>query len=195
MRLEYCCPVWNPSNTADIQKLEDVQRHFTSKIAGLRELSYWDRLKQLRLQSLQRRRERYCIIHVWKIYNNIAPNDINMQFNLNQRLGIKASIPNLQRGVPLSTQTRYDNSFGVKAARLWNTLPAHINTIPELERFKSTLGEFMSRIPDMPPCTGYTTANSNSILDWMQSREGGLREKVACKRCGSLVNPYRSSTK
>ena len=47
---------------------------------GSRELIYWNRLKRLRIMSLQRIRERYCIIHVWKILDGYAPNDIGMEF-------------------------------------------------------------------------------------------------------------------
>ena len=61
-RVEYCCPVWNPLNVQDIQNIEDIQRHFTRKIHGCKEIDYWERLKLLNLQSLQRRRERYLII-------------------------------------------------------------------------------------------------------------------------------------
>ena len=66
-KLEYCCPLWNPSLVAEMLKLERIQRIFTSKVEGCRELTYWERLKYLRIQSLQRRRERYVIIHTWKI--------------------------------------------------------------------------------------------------------------------------------
>ena len=52
--LEYCCPLWHPNNITDIQSSENVQRNFTSKISGLANLCYWDRLKQLNLMSLQR---------------------------------------------------------------------------------------------------------------------------------------------
>ena len=54
-KLEYCCPVWNPSKIGDIRKLEDVQRSFTRKITGCKELTYHERLKKLKLLSLQRR--------------------------------------------------------------------------------------------------------------------------------------------
>ena len=48
---EYCCPLWHPtSKIADIQELESVQR-----ISGLSSLNYWERLKSLKLTSLQRR--------------------------------------------------------------------------------------------------------------------------------------------
>ena len=49
------------------QKVEDIQRNFTRRFAGLQNLNYWQRLSKLKLLSLQRRRERYMIIHVWKI--------------------------------------------------------------------------------------------------------------------------------
>ena len=66
-RLEYNSPVWNPARIGDIIKVEAVQRSFTAKIKGMDNLDYWQRLSSLRLYSLQRRRERYIIIHSWKI--------------------------------------------------------------------------------------------------------------------------------
>ena len=73
--LEYCCPLWSPHRFQDISKIEAVQRRFTSKIATVRHLDYWDRLKALNLYSLQRRRERYQLIYMWKIINSKVPND------------------------------------------------------------------------------------------------------------------------
>ena len=64
--LEYCSPLWNSKNIGDIQILEGVQRTFTSRIGGCYELDYWERLQKLSLMSLQRRRERYIILHMWK---------------------------------------------------------------------------------------------------------------------------------
>ena len=80
-KLEYCCPLWDPSAISDIQKLENVQRLFTSKVAGCEDLTYWERLKLLNIQSLQRRRERYIIIHIWKILNDLTNNDIGISFS------------------------------------------------------------------------------------------------------------------
>ena len=40
---------------------------FTYKITEVQHLNYWERLRELKLYSLQRRRERYIIIHIWKI--------------------------------------------------------------------------------------------------------------------------------
>ena len=71
--LEYCCPLWNPVKVSDIQELESVQKVFTSRICGMKDLHYWDRLKQLSLMSLQRRRERYIVPHVCGRFFTIVP--------------------------------------------------------------------------------------------------------------------------
>ena len=53
-KLEYCCPIWDTPKISDIQKVEAVQRQFTKRIDGMRDLSYWERLKKLNLYSMQR---------------------------------------------------------------------------------------------------------------------------------------------
>ena len=89
-KTEYCCPLWNPSKITDIQTVENIQKQFTKKIAGLSELDHWQRLEKLKLLSLQRRRERYTIMHTWKIVNDQAPNNIDMSFYSTARLGVRA---------------------------------------------------------------------------------------------------------
>ena len=72
--IEYCCQLWNPWKTKDIQAIEAIQRTFTYKITEVQHLNYWERLHELKLYSLQRRRERYIIIHIWKITQHMVPN-------------------------------------------------------------------------------------------------------------------------
>ena len=171
-KLEYCCPVWNPSKVQNIQALENIQRSFTRKISGCQDCNYWDRLKKLHILSLQRRRERYCIIHVWKMLNNLAPNDIGMKFYSQNRLGMKITLPPVNNKVQASVKTDYENSFKIKAARLWNILPKHVNTVTSLDEFKAVLGEFLRKFPDTPPVPGYTAVNRNSLLDWSNEKGG-----------------------
>ena len=47
-KLDYCCEIWNPHQIQQIIKIEQIQRAFTSRIAGLREDNYWNRLKKTR---------------------------------------------------------------------------------------------------------------------------------------------------
>ncbi|GAB1603590.1 hypothetical protein Ahia01_000640300, partial [Argonauta hians] len=73
--LDYCCPLWSPHTIKLIQKIEAPQRSITRHIEGLSDQNYWDRLKSLGLYSLQRRRERYIICVMWKLYHRQCPND------------------------------------------------------------------------------------------------------------------------
>ena len=171
-RLEYCCPVWNPHKVQDIKAIENIQRSFTKKIIGCQDLNYWDRLKKLNVLSLQRRRERYCIIHVWKMLNGLAPNDIGLTTYNHIRLGNKIRLPPHNNKAQASVTTDYENSFKIKASRLWNLLPKSINTIKTLDSFKEELGNFLRRFPDTPPVPGYTAINRNSLLDWSNEKGG-----------------------
>lgn len=169
--LEYCCPLWNPVKVSDIQELESVQKVFTSRICGMKDLHYWDRLKQLSLMSLQRRRERYIVLHMWKILHNRTSNDLQVQFDYKPRLGYQSKVPGLNRKSTAANKTLYDSSFAVMGPKLWNCIPFHMNTIDCAEVFKQKLTKFLLAVTDEPPIRGYTTRNSNSILAWRNDRE------------------------
>ena len=91
------------------------------------------------LMSLQRRRERYIILQVWKILNGISPNDIGMKFRETSRKGTIAAIPPLVKGCSQRNQSLYDGSFAVLGARLWNLVPAEIKSLRTFIAFKEKL--------------------------------------------------------
>ena len=68
---QYSCQLWNPWKAKDIEAIEAIQRTFAYKITEVQHLNYWERLHELKLYSLQRRRERYVIIYSWKITQHI----------------------------------------------------------------------------------------------------------------------------
>ena len=165
-RLEYSCPLWVPYTKKDIMNIEAVQRSITAKIFEVSHLNYWDRLKALKLYSLQRRRERYCIIHVWKMLNDLTPNDINLSFRTNPRLGPVAELPKLI-SKRQHINTLRDQSFSCLGPRLFNLLPRDLKNMSSLPHFKSNLDQFLKLFPDTPPTPGYIAANGNSLVDWV----------------------------
>ena len=113
--------------------------------------------------SLQRRRERAIILHVWKILNNYNPNSVNMEFKYHDRsTAIKAVVKPLPklRGKIL---TIFDESFAVKSAKLWNILPSMLTKITSLDSFKTNLDKFLFEISDEPPLPGYSHKTNNSL--------------------------------
>ena len=148
--LEFSCPLWHPVKIREIQMLEGVQRTFTHMIVGSKDSNYWERLKEMQLMSLQRRRERYIILFVWKILHNVTPNDVGMTFRNSTRNGTVAVVPSLTKGSSLRNQSLYNSSFAVLGPRLWNTVPSNIKSLDKFDNFKESLSGFLSKFPDEP---------------------------------------------
>jgi hypothetical protein len=164
-KLEYCCQVWCPHFTKDINCLEQVQRSFTHRIYGMKEINYWQRLKELNIRSLQRRRERAILIHVWKIKNYVYPNSIDLIFKKHERSNsIKAVLKPLPK-IKGKLLTIYEESFIIRAAKLWNILPPSLTQIVTLNSFILQLDKFLDTVPDEPPLPGYPIKNHNSLLE------------------------------
>ena len=164
--VEYCCQLWDPVKIKQINEIEQIQRQFTRKIGNLKELDYWSRLNKLEIMSLQRRREMFIIILVWKIKNNLIPNDINLEFKRNTyNSNIKAVLKPMPR-VTGKLLSLHENSFLIKASKLWNKLPQDVSEVKSFNVFRTKLEKFLKSFPDKPPVCGYYHQNDNSILSY-----------------------------
>ena len=132
----------------------------------MEELNYHERLQQLKLFSLQRRRERFIIIHAHKIYLQLAPNDVKLEFHENTRLGTQCKRLPLKSKIA-SVNTIRDNFFSHNAPKLYNLVPKMIKSSRNIASFKRKLDSFLTKIPDLPPIPGYICANSNSLAEWV----------------------------
>ena len=84
-KVEYCCPLWSPVDSRNINLLESVQRRFTRRFSAFQTydmnlqmpictVSYVDRLKRLKIYSLERRRECFMILYIHIIIIGLVPN-------------------------------------------------------------------------------------------------------------------------
>lgn len=137
----------------------------------MKEHNYHERLKILRLYSVQRRRERFIIILMYKILNGLVPNP-GIKFRPEGRNGIMADLPLYKKG-PSYVQTLRYNSFNFIGPQLFNLLPPELSNYraPEgtqdlVSSFKNQLDKFLSKFPDEPTIQGISRqANSNSLVD------------------------------
>ena len=164
-RLEFGCEVWNPYLKKDIVFIEQVQRSFTHKIIGMRTLDYWQRLKELKIMSLQRRRERIIILHIWKIKNRVYPNSIDLEFKLHKRSNAMRAVLKPLPRIRGKLLNLFENSFGINACKLWNILPACLTHIDSITAFTKQLALFLSNVPDEPPLPGYPFLDNNSLTE------------------------------
>ena len=91
----------------------------------MQSLEYSEQLVSLKLYSLQRRRERYCIIYVWKIIEGLVPNfskPIVCSYSERRGRSLIISHVNLGRLGSLAY-----NSFRWRAIRLFNAMPKYIS--------------------------------------------------------------------
>ena len=124
-RLDFGCQLWSPYLLKHINQIESVQRSFTKHISGMQTLTYSERLSA---SSVQRRRERYIIIYVWKILEAKVPNLSSpiLCYGMDSRLGRMCKVSNVASG---HVGTLSYHSFRWKAIRLFNNLPKHIRNL------------------------------------------------------------------
>ena len=72
--------------------LETVQRIYSIQTEGLDIYNYWDRLKLMKLQSVQRHQESYRVIYLWKIVMGLVPN-YEISWNITDKRGLILDIP------------------------------------------------------------------------------------------------------
>ena len=146
--LEYCVQAWSPYYRRDILCLERVQRLATRMIAGQRGKSYEQRLRDLNLFSLERRRARGDLIETFKIVKGLTGLTVDELFT--------TAHSQITRGHSCKLQRNYArleiraNFFTQRVVPLWNRLPEEVISCTSVDTFKVALDNCWDTVyPDL----------------------------------------------
>ena len=179
-KCEYASVVWSPFDNRNINLIENVQRRFSSKIRDYQawdeehsiwhcNVSYAERLQDLKVYSLERRRERVMVLYMYRYIIGLLPFP---WFQTYEERGIKVRSKYKRQASPKVRRCRH-SSFFYKGPQLYNLMPSELRMFEEIDiphkghvdTFKGKLDKFLEKLPDEPTVGGNPRrAATNSLI-------------------------------
>jgi len=143
-QLEPCLQIWSPQHRKDMELLEWVQRTATKMITRLKHLCYEDRLRELGLFSLEKRRLRGDLLAAFQYLKGPykrAGEGLFMRVcgDRTRRNGFKLRVVRIR----LDTRKKF---FITRVVRPWHGLPREAVGAPSLAVFKTKLDGALSNL-------------------------------------------------
>ena len=142
--LDYCLSAIGPFMVQDFKALEKVQRRATKLVHGLRLLPYDERLKILKVPSMESRVQRGDLIETFKILTGKVAVDADRFFEKNQ--------DERTRGHQLKLKKRSSRSqlrakfFANRVVTPWNNLPEEVVSATSTNSFKMRLDRHQATV-------------------------------------------------
>ena len=122
--LEYGHSVWNPYKKIDITTVENVQRRASKLVPGLKDLTYEDRLKTLKMPTLAYRRFRGDLIEMFKLTHQMYDSSVITGLLDFKDSSTRGHVFTLHR-VHFNMDIR-KYFFTNRIFEYWNCLPSHV---------------------------------------------------------------------
>ena len=148
-KVEYNTPVWSPSLTKDIKKVERIQRYFTKfafQKCSIPFESYEDRLKKVGYISLEKRRLYFDLVLLFNIITGNSDLDFNEYFSFTQTSYSLRSHSLQIRPLLNLKSNQWQTSFFGRVSTFWNSLPESIVLQTEPKIFKSSLKIYLKSL-------------------------------------------------
>ena len=137
--LEYGNAIWGPCYVGDLKSVEGVQRRATKMVSEIRELSYEDRLRTLKLPSMEYRRKRGDMIQCYKVMNGLVRIEADELFTPIPSNNTRGHGQRVLR--TKAHKAARVKSFSQRTIKSWNSLPSEVINSPSVNVFKIRLDE------------------------------------------------------
>ncbi|KFQ89672.1 hypothetical protein N337_00894, partial [Phoenicopterus ruber ruber] len=142
--LEYCVQLWGPQHKKDMDLLERVQTRATKMIRGLEHLSYEDRLRELGLFSLEKRRLWEALLAAFQYLKGACKKAGEGLLARACSDGTRGNGFKVKEGrFRLDRRKKF---FTMKVVRPWHRLPREVVGAPSLEVFQARLDGAVSNL-------------------------------------------------
>ena len=122
--LEYAVQAWAPLLKHDKTTLEAPQRRFTRWFSAIRAKPYTERLQELGLFSLERRRKRGDLIQTYKLIRGVDDVDWRLIFKAAKDHGLRGHPWEIEK--PRARLNIRASSFAHRVVNDWNKLPTQV---------------------------------------------------------------------
>jgi len=135
--LEYNTVIWSPSLKCDVTAVDKVQRRFTKRLPGFRNLSYAERRSKLNLTTLELRRFHNDLVMCCEIMFNIIRLEFSNFFTFNTYSSTRGHPYKLY--VSHSRINVRKHFFACRVVNVWNSLPLDSDDFRSLHCFRSSV--------------------------------------------------------
>ena len=137
--VEYGNAIWHPFLRKDIESVEKVQKRATKLVPELKDLTYIERLKRLKLPSLAHRRRRGDMIQTFKIVKGLEDIPTERFFKFCKQSSTRGHSLKLEK--PRCRTTTRQQHFSQRVINDWNSLPERVVAAKDVNAFKTRIDQ------------------------------------------------------
>lgn len=135
--LEYCSSVWCPVYKTDIVKIEAVQRRFTKRLNSCTCLSYAERLKFLKAETLELRRLKQDMTYMYKMFHGLIDINVCEFFDVQTDSITRGHNYKITKAICSNNARQF--SFACRTVDCWNSLSKSTVNAQSVSVFKHCL--------------------------------------------------------